>query len=357
MNVKQNRVRANENRKVFLTPFFGRKDIWWSILGFTFFVGAGLMTVVEADEKLIRERIAKALPVIERSAKISAEKRRCFTCHHQALPVFVAIEAKKLGFSIDEANLKRQITHTVAHLERGLESYRQGTGQGGKADTAGMALLTLRAANHPPSEITDAVAEFLLGWNPKSAHWRPQSDRPPSEGSFFTSTYLALGGLDAYARKKISKEVETRKTAAIGWLEKTDPEETEDAVFRLRALHMLGLETKNAGEELLALQRTDGGWGQLPDFESEAYSTGSALVALHEAKILAADSADFRAGISFLMKNQFEDGTWHVKSRSEPIQRHYESGFPHGKDQFISCSGTCWAVLALIRSLPVETEE
>jgi len=34
---------------------------------------------------------------------------------------------------------------------------------------------------------------------------------------------------------------------------------------------------------LLAQQRKDGGWGQLPTLESDAYATGQALVALHQA--------------------------------------------------------------------------
>jgi hypothetical protein len=41
------------------------------------------------------------------------------------------------------------------------------------------------------------------------------------------------------------------------------------------------------------------------------------------------------------------DGSWHVRSRSFPLQPLKESGFPHGKDQWISASGTGWAAMAL----------
>jgi N-acyl-D-amino-acid deacylase len=39
--------------------------------------------------------------------------------------------------------------------------------------------------------------------------------------------------------------------------------------------------------------------------------------------------------VKFLVKAQFADGSWHVRSRSNPFQTYIESGFPHGKDQFI----------------------
>ena len=43
----------------------------------------------------------------------------------------------------------------------------------------------------------------------------------------------------------------------------------------------------------------------------------------------------------------------HVKTRAIWFQPHFESGFPYGKDQFISTAGTAWATLAL--SLAADT--
>lgn len=154
----------------------------------------------EASEE-IRSAISKALPMIEAGARGSAEARRCFTCHNQGLPILAMVEARKRGFAIDESNLQRQVDHTATHLKRGQSNYEKGFGQGGKADTAGMALWALEAVERPPDEVTDAVVHFLLAWNATTPHWRPQSDRPPSEGSLFTSTYLALRGLEAYGRE------------------------------------------------------------------------------------------------------------------------------------------------------------
>jgi hypothetical protein len=99
-------------------------------------------------------------------------------------------------------------------------------------------------------------------------------------------------------------------------------------------------------------QRDDGGWAQLDGGDSDAYATGTALVTLHLADDLATDDSAYRRGLEFLVKTQKDDGSWHVASRSRPIQRYFETGFPHGKDQFISMSATGWATAALALACP-----
>ena len=97
-----------------------------------------------------------------------------------------------------------------------------------------------------------------------------------------------------------------------------------------------------------ALQIPGGrGWAQLPTLESDAYATGQALVSLGQAGVLRPGERAYQRGVDFLLKTQFEDGSWHVRSRSLPIQPYFESGFPWGHDQFISAAATNWAVMAL----------
>jgi hypothetical protein len=51
--------------------------------------------------------------------------------------------------------------------------------------------------------------------------------------------------------------------------------------------------------------------------------------------------------VQYLLRTQLEDGTWFVRSRAFGFQPYFESGFPHGKDQFISAAATSWAAMAL----------
>ena len=59
----------------------------------------------------------------------------------------------------------------------------------------------------------------------------------------------------------------------------------------------------------------------------------------------------YRKGISNLLQTQLSDGSWLVHTRSYPVQRYFESGFPHGPDQWISAAATSWATLALTFTL------
>ena len=38
----------------------------------------------------------------------------------------------------------------------------------------------------------------------------------------------------------------------------------------------------------------------------------------------------YRMGVAFLLKNQYQDGAWLVKTRSFPVQPYFESGYPFG---------------------------
>jgi squalene cyclase len=134
---------------------------------------------------------------------------------------------------------------------------------------------------------------------------------------------------------------------------KTPAKDTEDRVFRLLGLKEAGADAKEisaAAWELLQKQRADGGWSQLDSSTSvsDAYATGAALVALHQAGNLKTNSPAYRAGVAYLLKTQRSDGTWFVKSRSKPFQPYYESGFPHEKNQFISIAASGWATTALL---------
>jgi len=312
-----------------------------------------------ADSKLpvedaIRAAISRSVPLLEKGAIGSAEQRQCFTCHNQALPVLAMVEARDRGFAIDEQNLKRQLEHTAAHLQRGRAKYLQGRGQGGQVSTAGYALWTLEAGGWQPDETTAAVTSYLLEYQQDLPHWRHRGNRPPSQGSDFTATYVALRGLSAFGTQDQQPEFGERTRAVTSWLRETSPADTEDRVFRLNSLAYIDAAdlTKLAARELLDTQRDDGGWAQTSQMTSDAYATGSALVALLDAGEIPADAAPIRRGIRYLLDTQLQDGSWHVVTRAEPFQTYFESGFPHGEDQFISIAGSSWATLALLRVLP-----
>ena len=155
------------------------------------------------------------------------------TCHSQALPVFASVASKRHGFTASESNLRRQIEHTYEHLRRGKQSYEQGKGQGGGVDTAGYALWTLEEGDWPPDDITAIVVDWLLEKQNKDGYWKHSSNRPPSEASEFTATYLALRALNAFGSGGDQDSIDGATSDAARWLIEAKASDTEDQVFRL----------------------------------------------------------------------------------------------------------------------------
>jgi hypothetical protein len=308
-----------------------------------------------AEPAEVKAAVTKALPLLKKGAEGHVEKRTCFACHNQAIPILALTTARDHGFTLAAEDLKKQLEFIAAFLEKNREQYREGKGQGGQVDTAGYALLTLAAGGWKADATTEAVAEYLLLRDKDQDHWRANSNRPPSEASDFTTTSLALRGLRTWGTPAQKERIANRTEAARDWMLKTQARDTEDRVCRLWGLQTAGAKEKDvrdAAEQLVKAQRKDGGWAQTDALESDAYATGSTLVALHQAGKLATTDPVYQRGLAFLMKTQREDGSWLVASRSKPFQTYFESGFPHGKDQFISMAASAWASTALADALP-----
>ena len=328
-------------------------------------VGVGTASAADApgevapEPAVLRSAIGKSLPLLTAGARGSMEKReRCFTCHNQGMPIMALVTAQSRGIAIDADELRKQVQFTADFLAKNRENYLAGKGQGGQSDTAGYALWALDNGGWKPDATTTAVTEYLLQWQRDLGHWKPQSRRPPTEQSLFTSSYVALRGLRTFGTPEQRERTDRRTEQVLAWLVKTPAEDHEDRVFRLRALHAAGApeaEIRGAAKTLLGSQRADGGWAQLDDMASDAYATATALVALHQAGGLATTDAAYRKGLRLLLTTQLDDGSWHVKTRSNPVQTYFESGYPHAADQFISIAAAGWATTALALALPFES--
>ena len=300
----------------------------------------GLALAIQA-----REAVERALPLLEKTARVSMNERSCFTCHSHGMPFLALKIAAERGFKTDPGLARALLEHTHASLRRNRGAFESGRGTGGQADSAGWAAWILAEGSWPADETTRAVGHYLGARDADAGHWVNVSVRPPTEASPFTTTFVALAGLRAYGEKEA---VEKRSAAARRWLRDAKPKDTEDRVFRLRALAALGEDVGAAVKDLLDVRRPDDGWAQTEGMESDAYATASALAALAQAGKRPVDAK----GVEWLVRAQKPDGSWHVKTRSKPFQAHFESGFPHGKDQFISAHASGWAVIALALADP-----
>jgi squalene cyclase len=228
----------------------------------------------------------------------------------------------------------------------------------GDSDSMGEILLGMVDAKDPPDPATDAMALFLKNHQAPDGRWFATAHRPPLESSDIQTTAVAMRDLQLYAPQAQRGDYDRAIERAAAWLTTAKPRTTQDRAYQLLGLAWAGNADsspikqdssliKQDGAALIAEQRPDGGWAQLPTLSSDAFATGQALVALAQSGALAVTDPAYQRGVFFLMSTQLADGSWYVKRRALPIQPYFESGFPHGRDQFISAAATNWATTAL----------
>jgi Prenyltransferase and squalene oxidase repeat len=339
------------------------------ILAIVIWAGFGSASLMRAEEpplplERIRQSVSKALPPLREAIDGHSAKHSCFTCHNHGVPLVALATARDRGFDVTKVELDEQIAFIVEDLERNRKNFEKGRGPGpapagGEADNTGYALLALDIAGYKPDTTTTVVVVsglyYTLKFQANLGHWATQATRFPTESSSFTTTALALRGISRFGTPDQRDAAKKRVDASREWLQKTEPKETEDRVFRLLALNAVDAPAEviaKGARDLIDTQGRGGGWAQNSRMESDAYATATALVALHWGAGMPATDPVYRRGIAYLLESQLPDGTWHVRTRSRPVQKYFETGFPHGKDQFLSCAATAWATTALALAVP-----
>jgi ankyrin repeat protein len=307
-----------------------------------------------------RAAVVRAIPVLERSAKSFVAQRSCVSCHHNILPVLTLRLAASRGLKIDAATLAEVERKTFRELTtvRAFDEAVQGTGVGDPTPNDSWLLVAAQTAGLAPDLTAGVVAKRIASWQ-HDGHWTTSDFRPPHSSSLFTATATAVRAVRAYLPEEMRETRDRVVASAREWLRNTTPRSTEDAAFRVLGLVWADAPRADiaaAGKDLEQLQRTGGGWAQLPGYAADAYSTGEALYALHEAGLSA--GARWRRGVQFLVSTQVPDGTWHVRSRmispAEVSPPYFTTGFPYKKDEYLSYAATSWATMALTASLPVK---
>ena len=293
----------------------------------------------------------KSLALLQQSGSQFVSVSKCNSCHHQSLPQMAFGVARSRGFELDEPGMRQQIDHAIVQLKSvTAEALRNRDRIPDPPISLSYALAGMAAAEYPPDEVTAAMAQVIAAWQSDDGafHTLPPI-RPPIESSDFTATAMSLRAIQLYGSHQ-----DEQVARAARWLRSAKAHTTEDAAMQLLGLAWAKTNSdviRKLSASLLALQRPDGGWAQLPTLETDAYATGQALVALQTAGH-AVSSPQYQKGVGFLLRTQFPDGSWLVRTRSFPVQMPKDSGFPHGRHQWISAAGTSWATMALLLALP-----
>ena len=288
--------------------------------------------------------IEAALPLLEKQSHNFIRIGGCNSCHAQDLvSVAVAIARDKgIPAPLEIAQLPQSM---MPPAERIMDLNVVGVA------SVAWELFDFGMNRKPKTPYTDAVVRHIKAMQTPAGNWSTNENRrPPMTSGDFQTAALSIYSLKHYGQESDKESTDAAIAKAVKWLERSTPVTTQDRVF-----HLLGLAWGNAAPSniatsaraLAALQRADGGWNQLPDMVSDSYATGEALYALNAAGKMPVSSPVYQKGVDYLLRTQAPDGSWHVETRAIWLQPYFESGFPYGRDQFISAAGTAWAVMAL----------
>jgi len=302
------------------------------------------------DPAATRTAVQKSLALLEKTSPQFIKRGGCNSCHNQFLPAMAQALARERGIPVGKEIAQLPLAATEFSAERAFELIAIGGANG-----VGYSVLNSAALKQPADQSIDASVHYLQSTQEPDGRWKTTGNRPPMTYDDVMTTAMALRALQLYTPDPQRDDAEKRIERAAAWLREANPQSNQECVF-----HLLGLAWTRASRAaiekavrgLLAQQRPDGSWAQLADMESDAYATGQALYALNQGGAVPPTDPAYRRGLQYLLRTQALDGSWHVKTRSLPIQPYFESGFPYGHDQWISAAGTSWATMALALSVP-----
>ena len=183
----------------------------------------------------------------------------------------------------------------------------------------------------PPTPDTDAMVVLAASRQTNDGSWQfPNEIRPPINGSTFRSdrpshTYLAhVRAAGASTGHGTASRTRTSVPRCV------EPDETQDRAFKLLGLVWSGASAhkiEKAKAALIALQRRNGGWGQIPTLDPDAYTTGKALYALHAAG-MAPTAATYRRGADYMLRTQLEMERRSSGPARSLFSRTWRRGFP-----------------------------
>jgi phosphoglycolate phosphatase-like HAD superfamily hydrolase len=326
-------------------------------------LGLSLPAYAAAPPRATPQRaVERAIVYLQEESADWLRTRKCAACHHVPMAVWALGEAERQGYAIAKKHLSETVESLLGSKDK-LKASRifpdpaapPDPRPQGRGLNMGLPFLAVAAQavslTEGQRQSLMLVAEEIVKKQQADGSWEffATLRRPPVNESQTTDAawiVLALGDAPESHRAALKK--------ATAWLDKAKADLHQDKALKVILAARSGKPRKEVQatiDELLALQRPDGGWSQtVPEPKSDAFATGQTLYALSLAGFTA-DRPEIKRGIDFLVATQKPDGSWPMTSRSTP------DGSP-GSSKLLSpitCSAASWATLGLARLVPKPT--
>jgi hypothetical protein len=311
-----------------------------------------------AGERTVSQAAANGAAILQRGATEFFQQSGCVGCHHQPVATVAVAAARGAGIPVDESAAKGTVKMIEGESMFFNEMMLERAPIGGSSDGPTWKLTALASERYPASPLTDGIVAYVAHHQRRDGTWWFGGvSRAPFEEGTIARTAMSLRVMQVFGSPAMKADLDLRIARARTHLANAKAATNDEAAMQILGLSWAGgnaAKVSSLGKALMSAQRPDGGWSQNQNLASDAYATGEALCALHEAGILAVSAAAYQKGVKFLMDTQSADGSWYVRSRAPKFQPYFQSGFPYDHDQWISSAGTSWAVRALIPAVENE---
>ena len=324
------------------------------------------MAIPPATTEQIHRSVERAIGYLQTESAAWLKTRKCAACHHVPMPLWAFGEAERQGYVIDKRFLTETIESLLGDRERLMASKifpnpaeppdprPQGRGLNMGLPFLAVAAGSLTSFEEGQKQSLKLIAEEIVRKQQPDGSWEYFATlrRPPINESQTTDAAWIIMALAGETGPEAPESQRAALAKAIAWLDAAKLSDIhQDKVLKV----LMGARSgkpratmQTTIDELLALQRADGGWSQtIPELKSDAFATGQTLYALSLVGYTA-ERPEIKCGIDFLVATQTADGSWPMISRSTP------DGSPGSSKLLtpITCAATSWATLGLARLAP-----
>jgi hypothetical protein len=312
----------------------------------------------------VRQAVERSIGYLQKESAAWLGTRKCAACHHVPMPLWALGEADRQGYAIDKKFVTDTLEATLGSHEKMIAS-RLVSGpndppdprplaKGVNTGTVFMAVAarTLPVVKEGQKQSLKWIADEIIKKQRDDGSWEFFLCRPPINESEAGDTVWIILALQGELKSEAPESRQAALKKATAWLAGVKPSDNlQDTAFKVLLAARAGKspsEMQPAIGELLARQRADGGWAQIPSMSSDAFATGQVLYVLSLAGY-GAERPEIQRAINFLVATQKPDGSWPMTSRSSP------DGKPGGSAKLltpITCAAGSWATLGLARLAP-----
>ena len=325
-------------------------------------------SIPRATPPQVHQAVDRAVKYLQTESAAWLNTRKCAACHHAPLPLWALGEAERQGYAIDKKFLTDTVQSLLGSKDKLMASKifpnpadppdprPQARGLNMGLPFLAVAARSLPALSEGQKRSLKLIAEEIVKKQQPDGSWEffATLRRPPINESQTTDAAWIIMALQGETGPDSPKSQRAALSKAVAWLDAAKRSDLhQDKVLKVLMGVRSGKPRKALQatiDELLALQRADGGWSQtVPEWKSDAFATGQTLYVLSLVGFTA-ERPEIKRGIDFLVATQKPDGSWPMISRSTP------DGSPGSSKLLtpITCAASSWATLGLARLVPKE---